>query len=307
MVDTFTPKIGLRQYDASLFYDVSKFSADNLLVDNAMGAVICTSTTRPSTGLFNGMTLWETDTRRFVVRVAGGWTVVPGRAIIADQTARAAITTPYDGMVIWRQDRDWHEVYDGAAWRVIGTAHCASVADRDGASGITNPFNGQMAVTQDTDTIWEYDSTTWVMVGGSMMPRGRIFDSGFLSANSGTFGTSETLLWSITHVSEGSGRDYVSKISSGWTMSGGTATFIVRWVAGNGPVNTGHTAAWSWRQAPQVTSGFNRINPGDVMINAIPSGNVTVGLFAFSDGPTDGQLLAASNNLRRWFVIDEGA
>ena len=171
-MDTFTAKLGLRQYDPTLFYDVSKISADNLLVDNAFGTIICTSTTRPSTGLFNGMQLWETDTRRFVIRVAGAWVVVPVRAIIADATARAAITTPYDGMMIYRQDRDWHEAYDGAAWRVVGVAHCASTADRD--SAITNPYSGQIAMTQDSDLAWTYDSAnnqwryalTNVAVGG---------------------------------------------------------------------------------------------------------------------------------------------
>lgn len=174
MADTFTTKLGLRQYDAAGFYDVSKISADNLLVDNAFGTVICTSTTRPSSGLFNGMTLWETDTRRFVVRVAGAWTVVPGRALIADATARAAITTPYDGMEIYRQDRDWTEIYDGAAWRVQGIAMCTTVADRNAI--ITSPYNGQFAVTMDSDTLWQYDSVTsaWkCMAGQGVIARGR--------------------------------------------------------------------------------------------------------------------------------------
>ncbi len=161
MADTFTAKLGLRQYDAALNYAVSKFSADNLLIDNAFGTVICTSTTRPSTGLFNGMQLWETDTRRFVVRVSAAWVAVPGRAIIADVAARTAITTPYDGMVIYRQDRDWHEAYDGAAWRVMGVAHCTSTADRDGASGITSPYNGQLATTTDTGALWIRQAGAW--------------------------------------------------------------------------------------------------------------------------------------------------
>lgn len=160
MADTFTAKLGLRQYDASLFYDVAKFSADNLLIDNAFGTVICTSTTRPSTGLYNGMTLWETDTRRFVVRVSGAWVPVPQPAIIADQTARTAITTPYDGMIIYRQDRDWIEIYDGAAWRVQGVAKCTTTSDRDTA--ITSPYDGLIAITTTDGLAWQRFGGAWM-------------------------------------------------------------------------------------------------------------------------------------------------
>lgn len=159
MADTFTPKVGARQYDPTLFYDVNKISADNLLFDNAIGTVICTSTTRPSTGLFNGMTLWETDTRRLVVRSGGAWVVVPSLITVADGTARDAITTKYDGQMVYRQDRDWSEVYDGGAWRVVGVAHCASVADRDAV--ITSPYTGQLCVTIDTGTVWQRVSGAW--------------------------------------------------------------------------------------------------------------------------------------------------
>lgn len=156
MADTFTSKLGLRQYDASLNYDVSKFSADNLLIDNAFGTVICTSGTRPSTGLFNGMTLWETDTRRFVVRVAGVWTPVPNVCTIADAAARTAITAPYDGMVIYRQDTDWLEIYDGAAWRVPNGARTTSLAL------ITNPVSQQNAILTTDSIEYRWDGvSTW--------------------------------------------------------------------------------------------------------------------------------------------------
>lgn len=169
MADTFTPKLGLRQYDASLNYAVSKFSADNLLIDNAIGTVICTSTTRPSTGLFNGMTLWETDTQRFVVRVSGAWVAVPNLITVADHTARNAITTKYDGQTIYRQDRDWIEVYDGAAWRIVGTAHCSSTVDRDNPDTITSPYTGQLVVTTDTGTTWQRISGAWTCASNRLI------------------------------------------------------------------------------------------------------------------------------------------
>lgn len=219
MADTFTSKLGLRQYDAALNYDVSKFSADNLLIDNAFGTIICTSTTRPSTGLFNGMQLWETDTRRFVVRVAGAWTVVPVRAIIADAAARTAITTPYDGMMIYRQDRDWTEVYDGAAWRVQGTAHCSSTSDRD--SAITSPYNGQEAITTDTGFLWIRQAGAWTL---NVRPT-------YLEARSSgdeTVTTTETDVNGATLTFTTAVANTIVKVNSYWdvAISGGTDTLI---------------------------------------------------------------------------------
>lgn len=155
MADTFTPKLGLRQYDAALNYQVSKFSADNLLIDNAIGTVICTSTTRPSTGLYNGMTLWETDTQRFVVRVGGSWQVASSVVTIANAAARTAIVTPYDGMTIYRQDFDWVEVYDGTAWRVQGHVVTTALAN------ITNPITGQTCTLSTDSYKYRWTGSAW--------------------------------------------------------------------------------------------------------------------------------------------------
>lgn len=79
---------------------------------------------------------------------------------IASTTARTALGTPYAGFQIYRLDRNWVEVYDGAAWRVQGVAVCSSTADRD--SAITTPYLGQYAVTTDTRTLWIYNGSAWV-------------------------------------------------------------------------------------------------------------------------------------------------
>lgn len=92
---------------------------------------------------------------------------------IASVTERAEIT-PHDGMIIYREDRDWVEIHDGTAWRVQGVAICTSIADRDAA--ITNPSSGQYAVTTDNDTTWQYDGLTsaWIcMAARGVIARGR--------------------------------------------------------------------------------------------------------------------------------------
>lgn len=155
MADTLTAK-GLTILDPNLAYDVNKFNANFNLINNLLGTIICTSTTRPSTSLYDGMTLWETDTQRFVNRVAGAWVPVPGTVIVANQATRDAITTKYDGMQVWRQDKDWTEVYDGAAWRVQGIVSVAALAD------ITNPFTGQMALLTTDNVVYRWNGSAWV-------------------------------------------------------------------------------------------------------------------------------------------------
>lgn len=94
-----------------------------------------------------------------VVTLNFPWTVAAGGTLpVRNQTERDAIVG-FDGFSVYRQDRDWVEIYDGAAWRVQGTAVCSSTTDRD--SAITNPFNGQFAVTNDTGTKWRYNGSAW--------------------------------------------------------------------------------------------------------------------------------------------------
>lgn len=90
------------------------------------------------------------------------WAVALGGTLpVPDVTARTALTA-FEGLKIYRQDRDWVEIYDGAAWRVQNTAVCASTADRDGANGVTSPYNGQLATTTDTGSVWVRQGGSWV-------------------------------------------------------------------------------------------------------------------------------------------------
>ncbi len=72
-----------------------------------------------------------------------GFTVAVGGTLpIPDQTRRDALTGLYDGLTIYRQDRDWTEIYDGTAWRVQGVAIVSSTGD---LAAITAPTVGQLA------------------------------------------------------------------------------------------------------------------------------------------------------------------
>lgn len=102
-----------------------------------------------------------TITNAMIDDLRPGWTVSLGGLLpVADGTARGLITSPYSGQPVYRMDRAWIEVYDGAAWRIQNVAVCSSTADRDAA--ITSPYNGQQAYTTDTNTLWMRASGVWV-------------------------------------------------------------------------------------------------------------------------------------------------
>jgi hypothetical protein len=78
---------------------------------------------------------------------------------IASVTERAEITA-YAGLAIYREDRNWIEVYDGTAWRVHGLAKGASIADL--TSAVTNPYGDQLATASDINMLCRWDNTAWV-------------------------------------------------------------------------------------------------------------------------------------------------
>lgn len=160
VADTFTTKLGLRQYDPLLNYDVNKISADMLKIDNAMGTVICTSTTRPSTGLFDGLTIYETDTKLTYYRVSGSWVTntIPPMQAVANAAARDALTGLWNGRQVWRTDKGWVETYDGTAWRVPNSQRVAALAD------ITHPLPGQLAILSTNDIEYRFVTSVWTAI-----------------------------------------------------------------------------------------------------------------------------------------------
>jgi hypothetical protein len=83
----------------------------------------------------------------------GGVLPVPSAAV------RDAITTPYTGMVVHRDDRGWLETYRGGAWRAEQLAKVATVA---ALADITHPETNQCAVVAETSMIYRYNGAAWV-------------------------------------------------------------------------------------------------------------------------------------------------
>lgn len=77
--------------------------------------------------LYEGEVFRETDTRKSFVYRAAAWLQVRDTIIVADATARTAITTPYEGMDVYQLDTDITYTYTGAIW-VITNTHGAWIA-----------------------------------------------------------------------------------------------------------------------------------------------------------------------------------
>lgn len=94
--------------------DIAVLDANYDLIDK-IGTVICTSTTRPSTNLFAGLTIYETDTK--FRRIYNGSSWDPGQAICTNATHPSS--NLIFGDVILETDTKRYFGWDGGAWRLI--------------------------------------------------------------------------------------------------------------------------------------------------------------------------------------------
>lgn len=225
-----------------------------------------------------------------------------GTLPVKDRAERDAIINPFDGLKIWRRDRDWTETFDGIAWRVQGIAVCTSTTDRD--SAITSPYAGQLAITTDTTTVWVRVGSAWQEYRGVGLPRGLVADARD-TASSQQY-NAETVVMAVTFTAV-AGRRYEWRANVGWTVNASTTTFAVRWATGTTTTVTG-PVLWSERHAVPTPAGFNRFKSwDDIAPGVLPAGQVTLSLTALNtDGIAGGFLNAEASNVRTMQVYDIG-
>lgn len=162
---TFTTRFGLRKPAGT---DLVTVTSDiNASMDKLDAAIdtSCTSSTRPSTS-FVGQRIWETDTNRFLVCTSIGpsvWRYVANAGTVASAAARNALTA-FEGLPVFRSDKNWVEEYIATAWRIRSVPLVATLAD------ITDPATGQIIIYTPDLTVRRYDGTTWRVLnvfGGS--------------------------------------------------------------------------------------------------------------------------------------------
>lgn len=102
---------------------------------------------------------------------------------VINQTDRSTLAV-YDGLAIWRIDRQWIEVYSVASggWLVQGIGITSSAADA--TSAITTPYIGQKIYRSDMRDYRRWDGGAWVherLVGGI-----RVIASGIITSSGAT-------------------------------------------------------------------------------------------------------------------------
>jgi hypothetical protein len=172
------------------------------------GHVVCTSSTRP-TGIAEGTMIYETDTQKVLVYSGSAWVEIsdidragglaetsPGHLIVADNTAKSALTAS-EGMMVYQSDNNKVFVYDGSSW--------VEVHDLDNSGGLPDSAPrgvlGKQTLTSSFGTSATH--TTWQDTGLSFS------------------------------VSYGANRTLKATCSSGYYTAGGTQTIGVRFVRGS--------------------------------------------------------------------------
>lgn len=257
MPETPTPRLGLYRTasDGSENVNVLTDLNNNLdKLDTYAGFVsIPNQAARLATTGFVGLAVRQTDTGALYVltalpaSVAGNWlavqtgTDISGPTVVANQAARDALVK-VNGLEVWRTDRKWLEVCDGAAWRVQGVPIVTSVAD---LAAITNPVAGNVA--------WNTgDAKMYAYVGGAWKPQtpGRIVAFGNRGTDS-TATTGEIGVLRIDNIPVVQGNRYWTTVSMN-VYSTSTGDFVsprVRW-SNAGVATTSSTAFGQGGQAP---------------------------------------------------------
>ncbi|WP_367128333.1 hypothetical protein [Saccharothrix sp. HUAS TT1] len=153
-----------------------------------------------------------------------GWVVALGGILPVEDADDRATLTVWDGLAIYRRDRNWIEIHDGAGWRVQNTAVCSSTADRD--SAITSAYNGQLAFTTDTNRLWIRRSGSWVALPDMPLFQGRQIVAQNLAV-SGTFYnltfTAEDKDSHGGHSTSSNPERYVAPLTGTYELKGGCA------------------------------------------------------------------------------------
>lgn len=159
MADTNTPNILLLLPDLNdTFNFASHVEANFTTIDALMGAVQCTSTTRP-TNTFAGQIIYETDTKRYVqntgTKGAPTWTYMSHAALACTSGALPAVAKTGD--LVYCTDIGATAYYSGGAWHYSNIIAVSS-ATRPAGSALQI---GTVQYETDTKRLAVYNGTTW--------------------------------------------------------------------------------------------------------------------------------------------------
>ncbi|WP_116200736.1 hypothetical protein [Amycolatopsis circi] len=95
-------------------------------------------------------------TDAMIDQLSPGWTVALGGLLPVGSVAERNALAAYPGQSVYRIDKGWSEVYDGAAWRVPGQVTAVALAD------ITDPYPSQLVVLASTGRLYRWNGEKWL-------------------------------------------------------------------------------------------------------------------------------------------------
>lgn len=160
MADTNTPNIGLLLPDLNdTFNFAAHVEANFSTIDGLMGAVQCTTTTRPS-NTYAGQIIYESDSKRYVqntgTKASPVWTYMSHAAM-----AVTSSTHPTSGLsvgeMIYETDTTRLQVYNGSSFEQKAFARFVCTSSTHPAS----PFTGMEILETDTNNELVWDGSGW--------------------------------------------------------------------------------------------------------------------------------------------------
>lgn len=116
---SLTTRLGLEKPDPTDAYDIQVINDNMDILDLTGGVILCTSTTRPSTNLFYGMQIYETDTSLSYVWRQGTpdfWYQVTSPGVITFCTSTTRPASPRTGLQIYETDTGQTYAWNGTIW-----------------------------------------------------------------------------------------------------------------------------------------------------------------------------------------------
>lgn len=162
MADTNTSNIGLLLPDLGDTFNFALHVENNFsTIDSMMGAVQCTSSTRPS-NTYAGQIVYETDSKRYAqntgTKASPTWTYMSHAAL-----AVTAATRPTSGLstgeTIYETDTTRFLVYNGSSWENKAFSNLSVTSSTHPTSA--NSFVGEQIYETDTKNTLVWDGTNW--------------------------------------------------------------------------------------------------------------------------------------------------
>ena len=108
-----TPRLGLVKPDPEDLYSLSVWNGNSDKLDAAVGVIVCTSSTRPSTP-WNGMSIYETDTQALKVWDGDSWEGNSPGILIGLSSAKPNPVQP--NQMFYEIDTGLTVVWNGTTW-----------------------------------------------------------------------------------------------------------------------------------------------------------------------------------------------